>query len=281
MLVLDTFSYNGEPIVKLRLQTLYNHVDTFIIVESWYTHAGDKKPFLYFEEHKDVFAPYMDKIKFLLIDKFPEPTDEWMTNTRRGYVQPCSSEAWFRENYQRDYAVNYIISNIEGPYIVFVCDVDEIPFKSTIGIAKGAHHHMSKPCYLEMEMFYYDFRWKKPYKWYMSFVVNETSIKGASVSDMRTITSKDLVIRTAGCHCSYFFDVDGIIRKLKSFAHREFGSGGYLDQDKIKRCLEDGTDLFSRGDVENCQNCPTVTLPGNMNARNDLVELHTIWSNNH
>ena len=43
MFVYDYIIYNGEPILEFRLEYLYHYVDRFVIVESIYTHSGNKK----------------------------------------------------------------------------------------------------------------------------------------------------------------------------------------------------------------------------------------------
>ena len=43
MFVYDYVIYNGEPIIEFRLKYLNDCVDRFIIVESIYTHSGNKK----------------------------------------------------------------------------------------------------------------------------------------------------------------------------------------------------------------------------------------------
>ncbi len=43
MIIIDYVLYNGEPIIEFRLKYLNKYVDKFIIVESIYTHLGNKK----------------------------------------------------------------------------------------------------------------------------------------------------------------------------------------------------------------------------------------------
>ena len=43
MFIYDYIIYNGEPIIEFRLKYLNKYVDKFIIVESIYTHSGNKK----------------------------------------------------------------------------------------------------------------------------------------------------------------------------------------------------------------------------------------------
>ncbi len=43
MINIDYVLYNGEPIIEFRLKCLNKYIDKFIIVESIYTHSGNKK----------------------------------------------------------------------------------------------------------------------------------------------------------------------------------------------------------------------------------------------
>ena len=46
MYIIDYVLYNGEPIMQFRLEYLNQYVDRFIIVESIYTHSGNRKTIL-------------------------------------------------------------------------------------------------------------------------------------------------------------------------------------------------------------------------------------------
>jgi beta-1,4-mannosyl-glycoprotein beta-1,4-N-acetylglucosaminyltransferase len=71
MLIYDYILYNGEPIIEFRLKYLNNYVDKFIIVESIYTHSGNKKDAFYFDINKDIFKEYENKIMFYPINYLP------------------------------------------------------------------------------------------------------------------------------------------------------------------------------------------------------------------
>ena len=60
--IIDTFPFNGEMVVELRLKHLHKDVDEIIVVESRVTHSGKKKDFLFVERDKSLFAPYLDKV---------------------------------------------------------------------------------------------------------------------------------------------------------------------------------------------------------------------------
>ena len=69
MKIFDCFMYFDEEIVlDLRLNTLNEYVDYFVIVESSFTHKGDKRK-LKFNHNK--FSKFKDKIIYLIYDKEP------------------------------------------------------------------------------------------------------------------------------------------------------------------------------------------------------------------
>ena len=71
--IYDCFNFFNElDILELRLNTLYDHVDFFVIVESDVTHSGEPKKFFY-EEHRERFSKFADKILNykILIPVFP------------------------------------------------------------------------------------------------------------------------------------------------------------------------------------------------------------------
>jgi hypothetical protein len=109
---IDTVMFNGEPIIKARLEILKDHVDLFYITEQRYTHQGQRKEQLYIEKHMDWFIPYLNKIRFLVDDK------EYNRETN----------SWSIENEQRNFPLEYIATENKGhQYICSVCDCDEIP----------------------------------------------------------------------------------------------------------------------------------------------------------
>ena len=62
MKVYDCFPFFNElDILEVRLQELWDTVDNFIILEASTTYVGNPKSYL-FDENKDRYAKYMDKI---------------------------------------------------------------------------------------------------------------------------------------------------------------------------------------------------------------------------
>lgn len=249
--VVDTFSYNGEPIVELRLEYLAEVVDLFVIVEARYTHAGDKKDSLYIEKHASVFAPYKDKIQFLVIDEFPSMPEEWPEKFGESYMTPQSYEAWYRERYQRDKAGEYLLDKYKNDlYIVIASDADEIVRKDIVANLKSEYFAFRDPVYLGMKFYYYHFQWRKKFPWYHAFIINDLGLAKHSLSHCRTNAKKARVIHEAGWHASYFFNWKDLQRKLESFAHRECDQKNHKDVSFIRACIQRGKDISERGDEE-------------------------------
>ena len=127
VILIDCFPYNGEMVVPLRLQTVYAYVDEIVIVEAWQSYTQlRKKDVLFFEKHKDRFAPYMDKIKFLPIH-IPE-----------------DAKLWVAEEIVRSYPTDYIRQRWrERSYIVHFSDADEIPTTAILGELRGLYHQVA------------------------------------------------------------------------------------------------------------------------------------------
>ena len=70
-------------ILEIRLRELWDLTDKFVLVESRKTHSGRDKP-LFFADHRERFAPFMDKILHVVADP------------------PDDAEIWQRERFQRD-----------------------------------------------------------------------------------------------------------------------------------------------------------------------------------
>ena len=87
MKLIDCFLYHNEDLVlDIRLNTLNEHVNKFVIVESKFDHQGNKKE-LNFDFKK--FKKFENKINYQVIEEFPENISNWD-----------------RENYQRNFIVN-------------------------------------------------------------------------------------------------------------------------------------------------------------------------------
>ena len=88
-MVYDCFQFFNElDILKLRMHVLNDVVDKFVISEATVTFSGEKKP-LYFQENREMFKEFEDKIIHKVVDDTPMDTSAFMRdshgNEHRGH----------------------------------------------------------------------------------------------------------------------------------------------------------------------------------------------------
>lgn len=247
--VIDTFIYNGDPILNLRLHLLFPVVDEFFLVEAEYTHSGLKKEELFVHKHAALLEAYSEKVTIVIVPQFPTAPTEWLEAHKGVSFMQGGLKNWFRETYHRDYVQQQILDKYKGsPFILLACDVDEIPKPNVVEDIRQLHKELrcKGPVHLSMEMFYYNFAWVKKSRWCSAFVLTETSFTSdTSLSTIRT-GQPQTIIPDAGWHASFFFNLDGIQRKLRSFAHQEYCTEQTTDKTYIQKCMREGKDLFQR-----------------------------------
>lgn len=267
--VIDTFPFNGDWIIKMRLEFLSPYVDEFIITESRYTFSGVKKEFLFKDKWASILKPYQSKIQWIVVEEFPKVPEEWHNDFKHhAWFKEENKQAWYNEHYQRDVVFDYIKTKYQDEeYIVNVGDVDEIPNYDIFhpDARKTMYDKLSElkqPLYLEMLFFYYNFYWKKPYNWYRGYVINkETLKKNPSFNHWRLNYMPKFVLRTAGWHFSYFMELKDIQRKIQSFSHQEYNDDQWTSIDHIKECIAQGKDIFNRQNNEHLIHNENMDFP--------------------
>ena len=156
MKIFDCFMYFDEEIVlDIRLNALDKYVDYFVIVESIYTHKGDRRE-LKFNQKK--FYKFKDKIKYIIYKNLPQSIEKIYDNDSeaeksRKYIL----NAAYRENGQRNFITNGL-ENANDDDMILVSDVDEIPNLQNIDFKKIS----KKIIIFKQDMFYYKFNLKMP-----------------------------------------------------------------------------------------------------------------------
>ncbi len=234
MKIFDCFMYFDEDLVlDLRLNTLNNSVDFFVIVESIYTHKGEKRD-LKFDIKK--FEKFRNKIIYLVYDIEPEGIkyiNEKDNETEKSIKYILN--AIKRENGQRNF-IQSGLKNASNEDIIMVSDVDEIP-----NLVKTNFNKANNEIILfNQDMFYYKFNLQIPnFKWVGTKACKKKNlispqwlrnIKDRKYSFYRidTFFSKTKYtnikfIRDGGWHFSNIKTASEIEHKLKSYLHhREF-----------------------------------------------------------
>ena len=128
MKVYDCFTFFNEfELLELRLETFYDIVDRFVIVEADKTHANKPKPFNFYERRDD-FKKYFPKINYIMD-----------TST----VPYKGAGDWAIENNQRNNIVQGL-SDAEPDDLIIISDVDEIPNPATIRTIRESFTDKSK-----------------------------------------------------------------------------------------------------------------------------------------
>ena len=246
MKIYDCFMYFDEEVVlDLRLNTLNEFVDYFVIVESIFTHKGDKRELKF--NHKK-FEKFKNKIIYLVLDKEPKELQKIIDtkNDHGGYIM----NALLRENNQRNFISEGLKSANDDDFIL-ISDVDEIPNLEKINFGKFSE----KIIQFRQEMFYYKFNLKLPNLIW-------TGSKGCKKKDLispqwlRNIKDKkyslfrfDTIfsetkyisikfIDNGGWHFSNIKSAEEIEYKLKSYLHhREFDINP-LNTEEIENIIE-------------------------------------------
>jgi len=234
MKIFDCFMYFDEEIVlDVRLNTLNQFVDYFVIVESKFTHRGDPRNLLF--NHKK-FEKFKDKIIYLVYDRRPEEIEIINSNDSNGEKsRKYILNAAYRENGQRNF-IKEGIKNASENDIILVSDLDEIPNLLNVDFNKINE----KIVMFKQDMFYYKFNlylpnliWAGTKACQKKYLISPQwlrNIKDRKYSSFRldTIFSKNKYksikfIVNGGWHFTNIKNAKEIEHKLKSYLHhREF-----------------------------------------------------------
>ena len=255
MKIFDCFMYfDEEMVVDVRLNTLNEFVDYFVIVESSFTHKGEPRKLKF--NHKK-FEKFKDKIIYVIDDQIYSQTEE---------IKPLDNEgeksrkyifnAAYRENGQRN-LISKGLSGAENEDLILISDVDEIPKLNNINL-KIINE---KIILFRQDMFYYKFNlhlpniiWTGTKACKKKHLVNPQwlrNIKDRKYPFFRfdTFFSKtkytDIkIINDGGWHFSNIKTAKEIEFKLKSYLHhREFDENP-LSVNEIEKIVQDKLAIY-------------------------------------
>jgi len=239
-MIYDCFPFFNElMLLEIRLNEMSPFVDKFVLVEGTYTYSGQPKR-LYYDEVKDneVFAPFKDKITHLVYDGEPIP----LIYKDDLYINPLSEVARRRRNYeslQRN-VIEQGLSDAEPDDIIIGSDLDEIINMDVFPIIKN----ISKPCRLEMKLFYYSFNCRANENWYWAAFCRFRDFKTAQ--GLRLERNHKNIVMNAGWHFAELMSPDKLSEKLGSFCHAEYDTDHFRDVDRIRKHIEANEDIYER-----------------------------------
>ena len=239
--VYDCFMFNDENfILNIRLNILDKYVDKFVIVESLYDFAGNKKK-LQFDIKK--FKKFKDKIIYIKVSKLPKKVESFY------YKKIWYHQNFVRENFQRNQIMRGLKSASPNDLII-ISDIDEIPNLSNINF-----NSINKCVIFYQRVFRLKFNLecKDEYPWQGSRILKYKYLK--SPQDVRRIDVKRIkpwqihrifmnpkFIRNGGWHFTSILPLKEIVSKYKSGAHGEININKF-DVNLMKKKISKGIDI--------------------------------------
>ena len=207
--VYDIFTYNGEAdILEIRLNILKDVVDQFIVVEAPTTFSGLQKP-LYFKGQKERFTPFMEKIKYFVIDDYPNDKELCKLADSSSNVPKGGPEHWRREFYQKE-SIKKAMTHLQDDDICFVGDVDEIWNPEVL-----IDYTKSDIFKLRQTVYSYFLNNQSNEPWAGTLVTKYKNIKNNCLNHLRSKgKTKYTYVQNAGWHFTSIGGLDEIRRKL-------------------------------------------------------------------
>lgn len=224
--------YNENDLYEIRLNTHWDFVDKFIVVEAGQTHTGNDKPFNFDHER---FKSYSEKLVYVKfedfqeeINKFPELLDDDCIRDRGPMVE---TDDWIRDHFQANYLFK-IMSDLgaKDNDIVYISCLDEIIKKSAFEEAltrfNGTELYQGvRPVFgFHYNLYVYKFNllhkhWTNHVAGMITEFGNFKKILPTTMRDRGMATHSH--IQNAGYHFTFLDDTNGekVLAKQKSWAH--------------------------------------------------------------
>ena len=246
--------FDEDLILDLRLNILDKFVDYFVIVESIFTHKGEKRD-LKFNINK--FKKFEDKIVYLVYDQEPSQIEKIVSkDTEDEKSRKYIMNALFRENAQRNF-INGALNNLDNEDVILVSDVDEIPNLKGINFEEKK----SKIILFKQDMLYYKFNLKLPnLAWTGTKACKKKYFKSAqwlrNVKDRKYpfyrvdtyFSEKKYIdcdfIENGGWHFTNIKTANQIKQKLESYLHHIEFDKNPLSAEEIDKIIQDKIAIY-------------------------------------
>ncbi len=283
MKVYDCFTfYNEFELLELRLKSLWDTVDYFILVEADRNHNNQSKPF-YFGERIAEFKEFLPKIRHIPI---------------RMNVEYKGVGDWTLENAQRN-GIMYGLTDSAPDDLIFISDVDEFPAPDIIQrinennvqlisqcpitppLADG--RMLTVPCQILVPTMifleYSPIAMQQKFHWYYFDWLNVSVFwQGTVIAKRKNMPSpqklRDLRnflprVPNGGWHFTNMGGVERVIKKMVSTVDSNEdvvkSEGKLIEENHIRNCLKNGLDIWDRGrpDLITLKPCDIsdITLP--------------------
>lgn len=223
-MIVDAFLFFNElDLLEIRLATLYDVVDCFVMVEGTETFSGKSKS-LHYIANMQRFKRWADKIHYFPV-RFPV----------------MMNDAWEREKYTRAVLGSRVTTYFNKEDTVIVSDLDEIPKPEIVTqLCDGRYYGLNG-------ILHYYWLNCRSTTWTEDYCRVGSVGRLAQTGGERFRRDQPDVSITNGCwHFSCLGGADAVARKLKSFAHTEFSGDYWTDLNRLEHVIHHGLDIVER-----------------------------------
>ena len=263
MRIYDCFMFYDEDLVAdLRFNILDEHVTKFVVVESKFTHSGEKRKLL-FDINK--YSKFKNKINYVILEN--EPSNLEIINDNDTADKKNSKyimNALKRENYQRNGITNGL-KEASPDDLILISDVDEIPNLSNLEL-----ENINNEIILFKQNFYYykfnlkleDMPWlgtkackykelKSP-QWLRNVKDKKYPFWRLDVLFSNKKYSNIKFIEKGGWHFSNMKSPAEIEKKMRTYLHHREYDINPLGEEKIKEIIKNKKSIYNlRADMKN------------------------------
>jgi len=240
-----TTFYSEDMMLDLRFNILNEHVHKFVVVESTFSHSGNKKK-LNFDINN--YPKFKDKIIYKVID-FEPPNLHKITEEKTFYLKRINSLKRIELSYN---FMENAISEADDNDLIILSDNDEIPNLNSESFKKS-----KKNLIIFKQLFFY-YKFNLLYElmpWFGSRACKKKNLK--SFSWLKNIKNKQYpfwridayfselkntnvdIINDGGWHFTNVKSPEEIFEKMKNFGHHdEFDISGITLEDIKKKIKE-------------------------------------------
>ncbi|KAI4598392.1 hypothetical protein KJ359_002802 [Pestalotiopsis sp. 9143b] len=233
--------------LEIRLNTTYDYVDYFVIVESPKTFTNRDKP-LIIKDNLDKFSAFRDKIIYHELEIPP------------GFHSYRDNPAWDWEDLQRNAMYDQVLPRLtdarapRNKDVIIVADVDEIVRPETMTLLKACE--FPRRLNLRSQFFYYSFQylhigeqWAHPQATYYqgSKTILPVNLRNGDGGFAPFVQLETANLWNAGWHCSSCFSTVGeLLTKMSSFSHTWMNHEFFQDRNWIADHVREGQDIWGR-----------------------------------
>jgi len=242
MKLIDCCMYFDEDLMlDLRLNTLNEYVDRFVIAEATRDHSGREKKLNF--NHNN-FSKFKDKINYIIIEDLPLNVKSKKKN--------WDANHW-RDQYQRNSLIRGF-KDCNDIDLIMISDIDEIPDPKKISEFKIENKYacfMQKNFQSKLNLLNVTNKY-----WMGTKICQKKYLK--SPQWLRNIKTKKKpfwkfykpkepqLIFDGGWHFSFLKKPKDIAVKIKAYSHQEFNTQDFVNEEKIAQKIESKKDLFNR-----------------------------------